>query len=105
MRASVLVSLVALAALCLVGPRPASASPIRVAEADTAAPMAPLRSPGTVIEQPRPPRAAIETEGRSEHRDCHDLPTAEPNGRRRAPGTAVGTGCASPDCRPTGCDW
>jgi hypothetical protein len=39
--------------------------------------MGPSRSPDVVIEEPRPPRAVIETEGRGEPRKCRSVEVME----------------------------
>jgi hypothetical protein len=41
--------------------------------------MGPARAPDVVIEEPRPPGVAIETEGRGEPRDCHPDTVTEGN--------------------------
>ncbi len=58
----------------------ASTDPTRLAQADPDARKgAPPRSPGVVIEEPRPPAVAIETEGRGarEGRDCRSAAATE----------------------------
>jgi hypothetical protein len=57
---------------------------IQLAQADFGARMGPPRSPDVVIEEPRPPRSVIETEGRAEPRKCPSVNVPEP---RDAKGT------------------
>jgi len=47
-----------------------AAGNIELAQADFGARMGPSRSPDVVIEEPRPPRPVIETEGRGEPQKC-----------------------------------
>jgi hypothetical protein len=37
----------------------------------------PPRSPGLIIEEPRPPAVAVETEGRGERRECRSVTLTE----------------------------
>jgi hypothetical protein len=55
----------------------AVADPSQLAQVDLDMRMGPSRSPGVVIEDPRPPSAAIETEGRRERRHCRDVTITE----------------------------
>jgi hypothetical protein len=50
---------------------------IRIAQADPGARRIPEPAPQVVIEEPRPPRAAIETEGRGDGRHCRSAIAAE----------------------------
>ena len=58
-------------------PAVTAANNIQLAQADFGARMGPPRSPGVVIEEPRPPRAAIETEGRGEPQKCRSVNITE----------------------------
>ena len=69
-------AVVALCVICLPA-EAAQAGAIRVAQADLGARMGPTRSPNVVIEEPRPPNAVIETEGRSERDNCHSVTVTE----------------------------
>ena len=53
------------------------AGTIRLAQADADTKMGPVASPKVVIEEPRPPSAVIETEGRGENRNCRPATTTE----------------------------
>ena len=79
MRARVLASTTVVAILCVIRLSAEGAEPgaIRVAQADLGARMGPTRSPNVVIEEPRPPNAVIETEGRSGRDDCHSVTVTE----------------------------
>jgi hypothetical protein len=54
-----------------------AADHIQLAQTDLSVRMGPPRSPDVVIEEPRPPQAVIETEGRGEHqgepRNCRSV--------------------------------
>jgi hypothetical protein len=78
MRASVLALTAAamLSAVCLRAGS-AEADTIQLAQIDLGVWMGPSRSPDVVIEEPRPPSAAIETEGRGERRNCHSVTITE----------------------------
>jgi hypothetical protein len=78
MRASVLAAVVGGAILTGVPAGIGSASDtIRLAQLDSdTTRLGPQRSPRVVIEEPRPPRSAIETEGRGESRRCRSEATA-----------------------------
>ena len=54
-----------------------AAGNIELAQADFGARMGPSRSPDVVIEEPRPPRPVIETEGRGEPRKCRSVEVME----------------------------
>jgi hypothetical protein len=54
-----------------------SAEVMRLAQADVDARMGPSRSPKVVIEEPRPPSAAIETEGRGPAENCRPVTVTE----------------------------
>jgi hypothetical protein len=79
MRTSVFALMTAAAMLSAVSLRAAGAEvgAIRLAQVDVDVWMGPSRSPDIVIEEPRPPSAAIETEGRGEHRNCHAVTVTE----------------------------
>jgi hypothetical protein len=49
------------------------AADFRVAQADAGDRMGPVRSPNVVIEEPRPPCAVIETEGRTQRDNCRSV--------------------------------
>jgi hypothetical protein len=53
------------------------ADAIRLAQADADFRMGPSRSPKVVIEEPRPPNAAIETEGRGPPENCRPVTVTE----------------------------
>jgi hypothetical protein len=55
----------------------AEADTIQLAQLDADARMGPSRSPDVVIEEPRPPSAVIETEGRGESRNCPSVTITE----------------------------
>jgi hypothetical protein len=55
----------------------AAAGTIQLAQVDLDVRLGPSRSPDILIEEPRPPRAAIETEGRGERRNCRDVTITE----------------------------
>jgi hypothetical protein len=55
----------------------AAADTSQLAQVDLDVPLGPSRSPDVVIEDPRPPSAAIETEGRGERRPCRDVAITE----------------------------
>ena len=55
----------------------AEADTVRLAQVDVDVWMGPSRSPDVVIEEPRPPSAAIETEGRSERQSCPSVTITE----------------------------
>jgi hypothetical protein len=78
MRASVLGAVVAAAILTGVPAGVGNASDtIRLAQLDSdTTRLGPQRTPRVVIEEPRPPRSAIETEGRGEGRRCRSAATA-----------------------------
>jgi len=57
-------------------PLPAAGN-IELAQADFGARMGPSRSPDVVIEEPRPPRAVIETEGRGGPQNCRAVNITE----------------------------
>jgi hypothetical protein len=62
----------------------ARAEPTRLAQADADLRRGALpRSPGVLIEEPRPPAVAIETEGRGGH-ERRDCPSVAANERRDA---------------------
>jgi len=50
---------------------------LQLAQADVDARMGPWRSPKVVIEEPRPPNAAIETEGRGPAGNCRSVTVTE----------------------------
>jgi hypothetical protein len=79
MRTSVLALMTAAATLSAVSLRAgiAEANTIQLAQVDLDARMGPSRSPDVVIEEPRPPSAVIETEGRGERRNCHSVTITE----------------------------
>jgi uncharacterized protein YraI len=79
MRTSVLALVTAAAMLSAVSLRAAiaEADTIRLAQVDVDVRMGPSRSPDVVIEEPRPPSAAIETEGRRERQNCHSVTITE----------------------------
>jgi hypothetical protein len=54
-----------------------AAGDIALAQADFGARMGPSRSPNVVIEEPRPPRPVIETEGRGEPQKCSSVNVTE----------------------------
>jgi hypothetical protein len=54
-----------------------AAGNIELAQADFEARMGPSRSPDVVIEEPRPPRPVIETEGRGEPHKCRSVNVTE----------------------------
>lgn len=54
-----------------------AAGNIELAQADFGARMGPVRSPDVLIEEPRPPRAVIETEGRGEPQNCRAVNITE----------------------------
>jgi hypothetical protein len=54
-----------------------AAGNIELSQADFGARMGPSRSPNVVIEEPRPPRPVIETEGRGEPRKCRPVNVTE----------------------------
>ncbi len=56
---------------------PATARATELAQANFEGRMGPSRSPDVVVEEPRPPRAIIETEGRGEHRSCQPVTITE----------------------------
>jgi hypothetical protein len=53
------------------------AEALRLAQADVDTRMGPSRSPKVVIEEPRPPAAAIETEGRGPVESCRPVTVTE----------------------------
>ena len=55
----------------------AMAEGIRLAQADVDVSMGPSRSPNVVIEEPRPPSAVIETDGRRDRQNCHPVTITE----------------------------
>jgi hypothetical protein len=55
----------------------AEAVDFHIAQADTGDRMGPVRSPNVVIEEPRPPSAAIETEGRAQRDNCRSVTVTE----------------------------
>ena len=55
----------------------AEAVDFHFAQADTGDRMGPVRSPNVVIEEPRPPSAAIETEGRAQRDNCRSVTVTE----------------------------
>jgi hypothetical protein len=69
-------TVVALWVICLPA-KGAEPGATRVAQADLGARMGPTRSPNVVIEEPRPPNAVIETEGRSGRDSCHSVTVTE----------------------------
>jgi hypothetical protein len=79
MRASVLALMTAAVMLAAVSLRAGmvEAGSTQVAQVDVDVRMGPSRSPDVVIEQPRPPSAAIETEGRGERQNCHPVTITE----------------------------
>ena len=79
MRSRVLASTTVEAMLCVICLPAKGADPgaIRVAQADLGTRMGPTRSPNVVIEEPRPPNAVIETEGRSGRGNCHSVTVTE----------------------------
>jgi hypothetical protein len=79
MRTGALALMMVAVTLSAVSPRAgiAEASTIQLAQVDVDARMGPSRSPDVVIEEPRPPRAAIETEGRGERQNCHSVTITE----------------------------
>jgi hypothetical protein len=70
---------VMVAVLLSSAPSPAvmAAANVQLAQADFGARMGPARSPDVVIEEPRPPRAVIETEGRGEPHKCRSVNVTE----------------------------
>src|SRR5689334_22021373 len=58
----------------------AGARAFQLAQADPGGRIGPTPSPRVLIEEPRPPRAAIETEGRGERRNCRPLSTTVTEG-------------------------
>src|SRR5207237_12402 len=54
---------------------PAAAGGIRLAQLSGDTPIGTERSPRVIIEEPRPPSMAIETEGRGERHDCRAVTT------------------------------
>jgi hypothetical protein len=71
MRASMLAAVVSGAILTALSGRIGIASEtVRLAQLDSSAHMGPQRSPRVVIEEPRPPRTVIETEGRGDNPGC-----------------------------------
>jgi hypothetical protein len=56
---------------------PAGAGSVRLAQLNSNVPTATQRSPGVIIEEPRPPAMAIETEGRGERHDCRSVTITE----------------------------
>ena len=61
------------AATLSAGPCSAEPAVFQLAQADFGARMGPPRSPNVVIEEPRPPHAVIETEGRGEPQKCRSV--------------------------------
>jgi hypothetical protein len=57
--------------------RPAAGADVNIAQLERNMQTGPSRSPKVLIEEPRPPSAAIETEGRGQHRNCRDIAIAE----------------------------
>lgn len=86
MRASMLAAVVAGAVLTALSARIGIASEtVRLAQLDSGARMGPQRSPRVLIEEPRPPRTVIETEGRGgEDRGCQSAPRARHDGTKLA---------------------
>jgi hypothetical protein len=78
---TVVLALATAAAVALsigLGAASGAAGTIRLAQADNQdAKMGPVASPKVVIEEPRPPSAVIETEGRGEDRNCRPATTTE----------------------------
>ena len=75
-----LATLIAAAGICAALALPnitAQACTLQLAQADLRPQMGPSRSPNVVIEEPRPSRPAIETEGRGERRNCHPITVTE----------------------------
>jgi hypothetical protein len=54
-----------------------AADAIQLAQVDLDVRMGPSCSPDVVIEDPRPPSSAIETEGRAERLNCRDVTITE----------------------------
>jgi hypothetical protein len=79
MRTSGLALMTAAAVLSAISLRAglAAADAIQLAQVNLEVWMGPSRSPDVVIEDPRPPSAAIETEGRGERLNCRDVTITE----------------------------
>jgi hypothetical protein len=58
-------------------PHYAEAAVFHIAQADVGDRMGPVRSPNVVIEEPRPPSAVIETEGRAQRDNCRPVTVTE----------------------------
>ena len=71
-----LIAVALLATIPLSG-RPAAGADVNIAQVERDMQTGPGRSPKVVIEEPRPPSVAIETEGRGQHRNCRDVTIAE----------------------------
>ena len=66
-----------LATMLSAAPSSAATGSFRLAQVDFGARMGPPRSPNVVIEEPRPPHAVIETEGRGEPQKCRSVDITE----------------------------